>query len=199
VPTAFTLKITDAKGASLVDRTTSVIATNPLYINGVLAHQYTKGTKAIALFRNVNVGDLLYGDNEFVKITLSNAKNGTLENLSGGSYNKETGVYLIHGSGLQVTTAVRGLKFDPATSSGSAVTTVFTISSRNADGASVTNSKTTVIDNPAAPATAATTAVALFSQYVASGLHAMPDHAAGIPALHDPQHSSHFEFAGSHR
>jgi len=41
--------------------------------------------------------------------------------------------------------------------------------------------------------------VALFSQYVASGLHRIQDHAVGISALHDLPSSSHFEFASSHR
>jgi hypothetical protein len=200
VATGFTLKVTDGKGASLTNRMTSVIATNPLYINGVSAHQSTTGTKVIAPFRYVTVNDFSEGGGvDFVRVILSNPQNGTLENLSGGFYSKKNGVYTIKASAAAITSALRGLKFVPTASSGSAVTTTFKISMTDTDGASITNNNTTVIDNPAAPASAVKTAVALFSQYVASGLHTMPDHAAGIFALHDLPQSSHLEFAGSHR
>jgi len=194
-PTAFTLKITDAKGASLVNRTTSVIAVNPLSIKGVSAHQSTTVAKAIAPFPSVTIGDLLGGKTDTIKITLSKPGAGTIENLSGGFYNQKTGVYVIETSAAAATSALRALKFDP-TGSG---TTDFTILVRNAAGATVTNGNTTVVAGSAKPGTTDGTGVALFSQYVAAGLHRMPDHAAGIPTLHDTALSAHFEFAGSHR
>jgi len=196
-PTNFTLSITDSKGASLTDHT-SVTTIFPLSIKGILPHRSTTG-QAVAPFRNVTVGDLVGGDVDTVRVTLSDPKNGTLENLSGGIYNKITGVYLLHASAAAATSALRGLKFDPATSSGSAVTTGFTISVRNPAGASITNSGTTVIASAVTPAAPAMTGVALFSQYVASGLHRMPHHVPGISALHDLPLSSQFEFAASHR
>lgn len=198
VATGFTLSVTDSKGASLTNRTTSVIATNPLSIRGISAHQSTTGTKTVAPFRYVTVNDVFSGEVDIVKVTLSNAKSGKLENLSGGFYNAKTGVYLIRANATTATNALRGLKFDPTTS-GSAVTTGFTISVRNAAGASVTNGNTTVTANSLTPRTTVSDGVALFSQYVASGLHRMPDHVAGISALHDLPVSSHFEFANSHR
>jgi hypothetical protein len=198
VRTGFTLKVTDSDGASLANSTTSVLATDPVYLRGVSAHLSTTRTKTIAPFRYVTVGDLKVGEVDFVKVTLSNPSNGTLENLGGGYYSKKTGIYVIEATAAAATNALRGLKFDPAISSGSATTTGFTIVVRNAAGASVTTSKTTVTAS-SAPATTVSDGVALFSQYVASGLHRMLDHAAGIAALHDLPLSSHFELAGSHR
>jgi hypothetical protein len=194
--TGFTLSVTDGTGASLSNGRTSVTAVDPLTIQGILDQQTTTAAKAIAPFRNVTIIDAVSGEIDYVKITLSNPGNGSLANLAGGFYNKKTGVYTIQAGAAAVTKALRGLTFGPATSSGSAVSTSFTLSVRNAAGASRTNSGTTVVVNPA---TTAGTGLALFSQYVAAGLHAMPDHAARIPALHDLTQSSHFEFADSHR
>jgi hypothetical protein len=193
--TGFTLSVTDAKGASFSTGKTSVTAVDPLTILGIL-DQTTTAAKAVAPFSNVTIIDAVSGEIDYVKITLSNPGNGSLVNLAGGSYNKKTGVYVIQAGAAAITTALRGLTFDPAASSGSAVSTSFTLLVKNAAGASRTNSGTTVVVNPA---TTAGTGLALFSQYVAAGLHAMPDHAAGIPALHDLPQLSHLEFAGSHR
>ena len=197
-PTGFTLRVTDGMGASRTEQT-SVTTIDPLSIKGISAHRSTTGAAAIAPFRNVTVGDLLGGKADIVKVTLSNPKNGTLENLSGGVYSKTTGVYLLHANATTATSALRGLKFDPAASAGSAVTTSFTITVRNAAGAFVTDGSTTITANSATPGTTARTAVALFSQYVAAGLHGIPDHAAGISAFHDLPPSSHFEIAAGHR
>jgi hypothetical protein len=221
--TGFTLSVTDGTGASLSTGKTSVTAVDPLTILGIVDQQTTPAAKAIAPFRNVTITDAVSGEIDFVKITLSNPGNGSLVNLAGGFYNKKIGVYRIQGSAAAITKALRGLTFDPATSSGSAASTSFTLSVRNAAGAARANSSTTVVVNPAtsigtgmwsfsywgvsvpvianSPTPAATTGtgLALFSQYVAAGLHAMPDHAAGISALHDLPQLSHLDFAGSHR
>jgi hypothetical protein len=194
--TGFTLSVTDDEGASLSNGRTSVTAVDPLTIQGIVSQQTTTAAKAIAPFRNVTITDAVSGEIDFVKITLSNPGNGSLVNLAGGFYSKKTGVYVIQAGAAAVTKALRGLTFDPATSSGSAVSTSFTLSVRTAAGASRTNGSTTVVVN--SPTTAGT-GLALFSQYIAAGLHAMPDHAAGISALHDLPQLSHLEFAGSHR
>jgi hypothetical protein len=197
--TGFKLSVTDSQGASLPSSTTQVVVTNPLYINGISKHLSTTGTKAVSPFRNVTVSDFTEGATaDTVKVTLSNPKDGTLVTSAGGVYNKTTGVFLIHASASAATAALRGLTFVPAKSSKSAVTTTFTLSVKNAAGASITNSSTTVTDNPAALGTVSPD-VALFSQYVALGLHAVRDHAAAISPLHDQSLSSHFEFAASHR
>jgi hypothetical protein len=192
VPTGFTLNITDAKGASLVNRTTSVIATNPLSIRGVSAHQSTTIAKAVTPFRYVTIGDMLGRETDTIKITLSKPGAGVLENLSGGHYNQKTGVYVLETNAATATSALRALKFEP-TGSG---TTSFTILVRNAAGASVTNGNTTVV---ASKASTAGTEVALFSQYVAAGLHGAAHHAAALPTPHELQPSAHFELAGAHR
>jgi hypothetical protein len=194
--TGFTLSVTDTKGASETDGATKVIATNPLYINGVVANQTTVGGNAIAPFRHVTIKDLSSSTAvEVVKVTLSDPKNGTLEHV-GGIYNAKTGTYLIHASPASATAALRALKFDPANASGSAVTTGFTITVINAAGATMTNSKASITANPPTPAASG---VALFSQYVASGMHGIPAHSAAISAFHDLALPSHFEFASSHR
>jgi hypothetical protein len=197
--TGFTLSVTDGTGASLSTSKTSVTAVDPLTILGILGQQTTTAAKAIAPFRNVTIIDAVSGEIDYVKITLSNPGIGSLVNLAGGTYNKKTGVYVIQAGAAAVTTALRGLTFDPAASSGSAVSTSFTLSVRNAAGATRTNGSTSVVVNSPTPATTAGTGLALFSQYVAAGLHAMPDHAAGISAIHDLPQLSHLEFAGSHR
>jgi hypothetical protein len=197
--TGLALKVTDSAGSSLNNRTTSVVTSNPLYIMDVSPYQTTTGTKAITPFSRVMIDDVSGGTkSEFVKVTLSNAKNGTLKNLGGGFYNKKTGVYTIKASTTVVSRALQGLTFNPTTSSKSAVTTGFTISVRNAAGASTTNSRTTVVDKPAKPATTTGTGLALFSQYIAAGLHGVPNDAAAISALHDLPASSHIALASSH-
>jgi hypothetical protein len=191
-PTGFTLNITDAKGASLVNRTTSVIATNPLSIRGVSAHQSTTIDKAVTPFRYVTIGDMLGTKTDTIKITLSKPSAGVLENLSGGHYNQKTGVYVLETNATTATSALRALKFEP-TGSG---TTSFTILVRNAAGASVTNGNTTVV---ASKASTAGTEVALFSQYVAAGLHGAAHGAPALPTPQALQSSAHFELAGAHR
>jgi len=191
-PTGLTLRISDSKGGSLINKTTSVLSYNPLSIKGVFAHQGVQAAKTIAPFRTVTIGDLLGGETDSVKITLSNPKGGTLRNLGGGLYNKKTGVYIFKGTAAAATNAVRGLVFDPAGAAGQ--TTAFTIKVVNPAGASVTNAKASVVTKITTPATS----VALFGQYVAAGLHGMADHAAGISALHDLPASTHLQLAAGH-
>ncbi len=187
------------QGASQTNGATSVIAVNPLSITGILSRQFITVTKTVAPFRNIAIGDLLFGEVDSIKITVSNPNNGKLEPLSGGAYNKSTGVYVIHANAETATDALRGLKFAPTTAAGSPTTTSFTISVENAGGAIVTNGKTTITAHSAAPGATADTGVMLFGQYVAAGLHGMPDRAAGLLALHDLPQSSHLELAVGHR
>ena len=196
VTTGFTLTVTDSQGASLTNSTTSVVAVVPISITKVFKHLSTTGTRGIALFRNaiVHNGVSTLSD-DIVKVTLSNPKNGTLESKFGGTYNNKTGVFTVRGGSGVVSVALQGLTFVP-TKSAKAVTTTFTVLAKNSTGSFTTS--TTVTANPAA-ATNTKPDVALFSQYVALGLHAVRDHAAAISPLHDQSLSSHFEFAASHR
>jgi hypothetical protein len=195
VTTGFTVSVTDSQGASLSDSTTSVVAVNPVTVTGVLKNLTTNGTKKLSLYRKVNVHDFVPGaSDDTVKVTLSDPKNGTLEASEGGVYNKKTGVFLIQGSAATVTLALQGLAFVPASSPKSPITTTVTLLARDSTGSFT--SSTTITNNPAKPATAG---VALFSQYVALGLHAVQDHAAAVSPLHDQFSFAHFELASSHR
>ena len=194
--TGFTLTVTDSQGASLTNSSTSVVAVNPVSVVGVFKHLSTTDTKRLSLFRNTVVHDFVPGArDDTVKVTLSNPKNGTLEALDGGTYHKVTGVFLAHGSAATVTNALRGLEFIPTQSSKSSVTTV-TLLAKDSTGSFTGN--TTIAVSPAKPATMGAD-VALFSQYVALGLHAVQDHATAISPLRDQFVSARFELASSHR
>jgi hypothetical protein len=193
VPTILTLRITDAKGASLVNRTTSVIAINPLSIGGVTYENIKAGNTTLP-FHRIVIGDALGAKSDTIKITLSNPAAGKFENLLGGHYNQKTGVYVLQASAAAANFALRELQFQTT----GAGTTTFTITVKNAAGATVTNSKTTVVAKKAGPAITAGADVALFSQYVAAGLHGA-QHGPALPAPHALHASAHLELAGSHR
>ncbi len=197
VRTGFKVTVTDSQGASLSDSTTSVVAVNPVTVTGVRKNLTTNGTNKLSLFRNVNVHDFVPGaSDDTVKVTLSDPKNGTLEASEGGVYNKRTGVFLVHGSAATVTFALKGLVFKPTSAPTSPVTTTVTLFAKDSTG-SFTGT-TTITNNPPKAGVAGAD-VALFSQYVALGLHAIRDHAAAISPLHDQSASAHLEFASSHR
>ena len=201
VKTGFAIKVTDTTGAALTNRATSVIATQPLTITGVSPHLTTPITKADKPFSHVTISDAFNGEVDFIAVKLSNLNNGTLTNLGGGFYNKKTGLYTIKASAASATVAVRGLEFVPSTAAG-ATSTSFTIHVFSPGGASIANSNTTVAVAAAAttPATAvANGGVALFTQYVATGLYRAQDQAAGIAGVHELAASSHLELTAGHR
>jgi hypothetical protein len=197
VTTSFTVSVTDSQGASLSDSTTSVVAVNPVTVTGILKNLTTNGTRKLSLYHKINVHDFVPGaSDDTVRVTLSDPKNGTLEATEGGVYNKKTGIFLASGSAATVTLALQGLAFVPASSPKSPVTTTVTLFARDSTG-SFTGT-TTITNNPPKAGTVGAD-VALFSQYVALGLHAIRDHAATLSPLHDQYVSAHFELASSRR
>lgn len=109
-------------------------------ITGAASGQTVIESGAIPLFADVMVTDPNDGQTETVTVTMSNAANGTLGNLGGGTYNAATGVYAVSGSAAAVTAALDGLVFDPA----AAGQTGFIMADTDTAGLSATNSATTV-------------------------------------------------------
>ncbi len=197
VTTGFTISVSDAKGASAVDSTSSVVATQPLSIKGVSGRRTTTGTKPVAPFYYVAIGDTLGAETDTVRITLSNPANGTLSNLGGGSYSKKNGVYVFGGTAAAATAALKGLEFTPSNGAQPTVTG-FTIQVRNPAGAIVINTGSKVTAN-AAGAGQRHGAAALFTQYIAAGLHGVPNHAAELATTHTLPALSHVDLAEGHR
>ncbi len=150
VTTTFTIKATDTAGGTSSNSTTTVVATagnDPPVIAGARAGQTTTDEATISPFAGVAISDVDFGQTETVAITLSNAINGALSNLGGGSYNGATGVYSVTGTDAAVTAAVDGLVFTPTAhqvAPGGSVTTTFTIQATDTAGATSSNSSTTV-------------------------------------------------------
>jgi hypothetical protein len=190
----FTLRVTDGVGAGRTVRT-DVALNYPLFIGGISTHQATRGTTPIDPFQNVGISEVRGQRLETVEIKLSNPANGVLENLSDGTYNKKTGIYLFHGTAGAATKALHKLEFVPAKSG---VVTTFTLTAENTDGA-VRTATTTVAARGAAVSAHAKTDVALFSQYVALGLHGAHDQASVLSSRHDLPAHPLSELAGSHR
>ena len=119
---------------------------NPPVISGTVAGQTTTDEATLDPFSGVTIADPNIDQTETVTITLSNAANGTLSNLDGGTFNN--GTYVVSGTTLAVTEALDGLVFTPTAhqvAPGDAVTTTFTISATDSDDESATDSTTTVI------------------------------------------------------
>jgi len=79
---------------------------------------------------------------------VNNAANGTLGNLNGGNYDPVAGKYSVTGTADAVTAALHGLIFTPTqqqVAQGETIATSFTITATDAAGASITNTKASVI------------------------------------------------------
>ena len=151
VTTTFTISDIDTAGATVIDSTTTVIATStgePLSITGSAAGQTTNDITPLTPFSKVTITDPNPGQTETVTVTLSAPANGGLSNLGGGSYHATTGVYTDTGTAAAVTAALDGLVFTPTAlqaQAGQTVTTNFTIQDTDTAGQSASDSATSVI------------------------------------------------------
>ena len=122
-------------------------------ISGAAAGQTVTDQTTIKPFSALVITDPNANQTEALSVKLSNAANGTLTNLGGGSYNAMTGVYTVSGSAAQVTAAVDGLVFNPTARQvpvGQTVTTTFTISDTDTAGATANNAVASVASTAAA-------------------------------------------------
>ena len=153
VTTNFTIQATNNDPTPAKDSTTSVIVTDgesAPTISGTIGGQTTSDAKSVSPFATVKIGEL---DDEGQQVlsttaTLSDAGNGVLSNLAGGSYDAATGVYTVSGTAASVTAALDGLVFTPTeyqASAGSKITTTFTIGVNDGVSPTVSNSATTVV------------------------------------------------------
>ena len=175
VTTGFAIEVVDTATAFKADTITSVVAAatgtgtpvvQSLSISGTAAGQAASDQATVTPFAGVTVADAAPGLTETLSVTLSAAANGTLSNLGGGSYNAATGVYAISGSVATIDAALDGLVFTPTTgqvAAGQSVTTSFTITDSNGNGASLNDSTTSVVATAAAPAGSAQPAAPVFS------------------------------------
>ncbi len=123
-------------------------------ITGTASGQTVTDRTTLNPFSWVTITDGNAGQTETVTVTLSNAANGTLSNLGGGSFN--AGVYSDTGTAAQVTEALRGLVFTPTVgevAAGQTVTTGFTVGDTDTATASATDSTTTVVTTDTGPRT----------------------------------------------
>ncbi|HEX4270910.1 MAG TPA: choice-of-anchor tandem repeat GloVer-containing protein [Rhizomicrobium sp.] len=109
----------------------------PIQVTGGLANQTTLDNVAISPFQSVNINDSNPETSQTLTVTLQNpgfdpnpSANGTLTNLSGGTYDAADGIYTVTGTTAQATAALHALVFNPTVhqhSGGQIVTTNFII------------------------------------------------------------------------
>ena len=149
VTTVFTISDTDTASAHTTNSATTVIATAGRVlptISGAVAGQAVTASGTITPFSAVTISDLNYGQVETVTVTMSLPANGTLTNLSGGTYS--AGIYTFIGTAAAVNNALHGLVFNPTAQQvapGQSVTTVFTIADTDTASAGAVDSTTSVI------------------------------------------------------
>ncbi len=131
-----------------ISGTASLPALAPLTISGTVANQATTASASACRPSRTWPSPILNaGQTDTVTVTLSNAANGTMTNLGGGSFDAATGVYTVVGTAAADTAALDGLVFDPASAS-QTVTTGFTIGVTDSAGATATDTTTSVVATP---------------------------------------------------
>jgi hypothetical protein len=145
---SFNFTVSDGYGGT-IGLTTATIPIDILpTISGTIANQAMSDKSTISPLTNVTVGDSSPNQTLTAKVSLSQASNGTLSNLDGGTFNATTGVYSVSGTLSSINTALRGLVFKPTphqASPGETVTTGLILNVSDTAGMSVTDSTTTVI------------------------------------------------------
>jgi hypothetical protein len=141
----------------------TLIVDGPVIITKTTAGQGINDNASINPFSTVTLSDP-DSSTEMHGITVTlNPANGTLSNLSGGSYNPTTSVYTLFGVTLsQAQQALQTLTFTPTAhqvAPGQTVTTSFTLSISD-DGGTATDSNTSVITIPTNTLTTITGAAA---------------------------------------
>ncbi len=124
------------------------MTTSPIRIINTFGPQRISDIGTATPFSNVTVSDPNDGQTETLTVTLSNAANGILSNLGGGTYDPVTGVYTVIGTASAVSSALDGLIFTPTyhqTAAGSTVSTTLTITDTDTAGATATDANTTIV------------------------------------------------------
>ncbi|MCK5429436.1 MAG: hypothetical protein KAI94_08190, partial [Anaerolineales bacterium] len=147
--TTFTIAADDGIAAPVSDNTTTVIATSvnePPSISGTQAGQMVDDNATIEPFTTVTIGDP-DSDTITTTVSLDDPTKGTLSNL-GGFVESPAGTYMFIGTPAAVTTAIRGLIFDPTENRvpvGQTETTTFSISADDGIADPVSDDTTTAI------------------------------------------------------
>jgi hypothetical protein len=126
-------------------------------ISGATAGQTTTDTASISPFNTpfsengvgpVTISDSASGETIYAGVAVSLPANGTLSNLSGGTYDPSSGNYIVSGTAAAVTAAIDGLVFTPTphqAPAGQTVTTSFGIVARDASGVTAEDLNTSVV------------------------------------------------------
>ncbi|AHJ63428.1 Peptidase, C2 family [Granulibacter bethesdensis] len=157
VTTGFRIDVTDQDGVSASDSITSVITTavnNAPIITGLSSSSLKiLDVGYVSPFAGTVISEPDFGQTETAVVTLSNASNGSLSNLSGGTYDAAKGIYQVTGTADQVSQALKGLVFNPTPHHAAAntqETTGLTLTVTDSGGASTSATTSVVVTETAA-------------------------------------------------